>query len=424
MARSLLDLCNRMREHWSNIIGRLKDFANHAGKAFVQISWAVLTAFGKATWPPISATLMLFVLFLISFGPAVILLRAFNPADEFEFHNMFWQYIIEPSSALIREKFEDLYRWFGGFAPLISVASSLSLLGYIFTKGIGNLTTILGRFPCMVRGIAFDLCLINHPRQPSLTYKYKKLTLRSKISKIILESLKTASLFSLMLVTVIGSILATIWSLNYPEENDGVKSIVVEYSPTEQITVPILQWQDQGQLSTFDGICLDSDQIRILKKFEAWLLSFADTYPVTLEIEIRGYASVAPVSSMIGYSGSDAFNLDIANSRAATVIAFLLDSEIDRKEWPCRCYEERFDQSWIEANMDRDGDRMRQYPKEHQKFRIVHHPWDTYDQMIRLKPEDDGTFLLRKSSNEYRNRSVDAIFRITKLVADNPARSQ
>ena len=411
MARSLMDLLNRLRESLSNSVYALSALAIRTGKRFKVILLATAVISGKAFLPLLGAMCLLMILFTISFLPAVVLLRAVNVLPE---TSSYWLgNVIETLSDFVTEKFSNLYQKIGNFGTFLSVISSLSLLGYIFTNGLNHLKTQAGVFATIFKEVVLEIWLIYHPVMTRKNLGIQQNITHSKIKDILFNIARTSALLCLIILALISSVIATKWSLSSGTRGAGIETILVEYSPSEQMTIPVVYWQMQGQLDSLDGICLTSGQIERLKEFESWLLKFASTYSLEFEIEVRGYASVAPVSSTSGHSGSDAFNRDIANRRAATVIAFFLDNNEDREEWPCRCYNERFDQSWIKEKMDSSWYRDRQYYRHIGRFGVIYRPWDSYDEMIRLRPGDDGSIFSRRVDNEYRNRSVEFIVRIT-----------
>ena len=176
----------------------------------------------------------------------------------------------------------------------------------------------------------------------------------------------------------------------------------------EKGTIFSLVFPSQGNLRTKKGICPADDGVtmRWLREFRAALA----TCPVPekkngngLKLEVRAYASMAPVIFDGSDDRSDEFNCEIANQRAEAVARLLVAEE--------ECFNSDYCKTNVGSAERPCGPAEDAGPLSRPNFSVRYVQWDSFEEMRKKRPMNDGTMEKRRHKAEFLNRSVHIIVR-------------
>ena len=247
-----------------------------------------------------------------------------------------------------------------------------------------------------------------------------------------LESLKLVSaVLILCIIFVCGYI-----TLKEPDKVDDRSVIVLSdfsssYQPEEGTPQPeegtqiSLYYRSQGDLEKKKGICPeDSSLVEWLTLFKQALSECSENKQVGLKI--RAFASTAPVTEKGRPKPekvkSDTFNYQIANERAEALIYFLMSE--DPKSYTLRKCQDALNGGWIwgRAKSDSTGSTW-----VGEGFKVTYKPWLSHAEMTDAKLVKDGSWIARRPSLEFLNRTVEIIIEeggcLTKAV-DNAEKAE
>lgn len=155
---------------------------------------------------------------------------------------------------------------------------------------------------------------------------------------------------------------------------------------------------DNGSLKGLKGICPDQSQIAWLEEFKKAVIACAKSADRPLLLNVRGFASIAPVASN-GTKSSDDGNLAIANRRGRLIAQFLADEREDFGD--CKSEVEKLcpgKETGDEDCLSKDG-----------KYIVRYRNWPNYRTMRRSSPVNDGDRLPPRSRMEFLNRTVHIV---------------
>ena len=186
----------------------------------------------------------------------------------------------------------------------------------------------------------------------------------------------------------------------HPSQSDTLEEPLIVYS---------LAYPEQGKPDTKEGICPDSRTSEWLNEFKAAIVEYSQNES-RLQLEVRGFSSVAPVPEAGNCESSNQCNCDIANERAEAVVGFLTSDDscenfLSRRKWqspgddPCIRPEREF-RLGLPDGLD---------------FDVTYRPWQSYEEMTRYKPINDGpSGGQRRAAVEFLSRGVQI------MVKTNP----
>lgn len=173
------------------------------------------------------------------------------------------------------------------------------------------------------------------------------------------------------------------------------------------VAVPVLKegvvfavgYPDDGSLVDNTGICPDTSQAAWLEEFKEAVnacAKLADRPPL---LNVRGFASIAPVVSTRGGS-SDEDNLEIANRRGRVIARFLADERENLDD--CNPEVENICASGRETA---DGD----CTSKDGTYFVRYRDWPNYRGMRRSSPVNDGGRPSPRYRVEFLNRTVHIV---------------
>ena len=156
-------------------------------------------------------------------------------------------------------------------------------------------------------------------------------------------------------------------------------------------------YPDDANLADNKGICPDPSQIAWLEEFKKAIVACAKPADTPLRLNVRGFASIAPVASK-GAESSDESNLAIANRRGR-VIARFLAAETENFE---RCDSELICPPGRQTG---DGDCL----AKDGSYIVRYRDWPNYRTMRRFSPANDGGRPTPRYRVEFLNRAVHIV---------------
>ena len=178
-------------------------------------------------------------------------------------------------------------------------------------------------------------------------------------------------------------------------------------SPIKWDTQFSLFYRD-GNLKTKRGICPEGGNLQRLRSFKADISDTLQVKRQSLRLEVRGFASAAPVKvDGGGREGSDSSNLRIANERAVAIFHHLT-SDIPRSDSLAfeKCNQDLT--NWNRKLSDRNSKEA-----ESANYDIGYSHWESYEEMVKFKPAEDDSSKgrPRQPDLEVFNRSVQIIIK-------------
>lgn len=173
----------------------------------------------------------------------------------------------------------------------------------------------------------------------------------------------------------------------------------------EPLVVYSLAYPGQGYRSTNAGICPDPRTSEWLQEFKKAIGEYSRNEPrLQVEVEVRGFSSVAPVAGADCRNRSDQCNCDIANKRAEAVVGFLTSDDY-------LCEAVLNEQRWKSPGDDPCLRPKREFKLSTQDgFDVIYRPWQSYEEMTRHKPINDGlSDGQRRPAVEFLSRAVQII---------------
>ena len=174
----------------------------------------------------------------------------------------------------------------------------------------------------------------------------------------------------------------------------------------EPLVVYSLAYPEQGDRDEKAGICPDSRAAEWLNELKAAVVEYSQDSPDSprLQLEVRGFSSVAPVADEAGSRHrSNQFNCDIANERAEAVVGFLTSDD--------SCEDALNEQRWQSPGNNPCLRPKTEYEFSTQDgFDVIYRPWQSYEEMTRHKPINDGlSGGQRRPAVEFLSRAVQII---------------
>ena len=155
-------------------------------------------------------------------------------------------------------------------------------------------------------------------------------------------------------------------------------------------------YAENGNLKNNTGICPDPSQIAWLREFKKSIAACGNETDSPLQLQVRGFASIAPLISEETVSSEDG-NLEIANQRGR-IIARFLAFENETFEC-CGPTEEPF----CAPGMEGDNGEC---SVDTGNYIVTYRDWSTHEEMRKFSPVDDGGRPTPRYSMEFLNRSV------------------
>lgn len=178
----------------------------------------------------------------------------------------------------------------------------------------------------------------------------------------------------------------------------------------EPLIVYSLAYLEQGKPDTKEGICPDSRTLEWLNEFRTAIVEYSQNES-RLQLEVRGFSSVAPVTEAGNCKSSNQCNCDIANERAEAVVGFLTSKD--------SCEDFLSDRKWQSPGDDPcirpDGEYRLGLP-DGLDFDVIYRPWQSYEEMTHHKPINDGP------SGGQRRPAVEFLSRGVQIIVKNTAR--
>lgn len=177
----------------------------------------------------------------------------------------------------------------------------------------------------------------------------------------------------------------------------------------EPLVVYSLAYPDQGDRDEKKGICPDPMTSEWLNEFKAAIAKYSKDES-RLQLEVRGFSSVAPVAEAGSRNRSNQFNREIANERAEAVVGFLTSGDSCEK-----IFSESRDRKWERQKNNRGEFKFG--IKEGLDFDVTYRPWQSYEEMTRHKPINDGpSGGQRRPAVEFLSRAVQIIVKHSTLA--------
>ena len=179
--------------------------------------------------------------------------------------------------------------------------------------------------------------------------------------------------------------------------------------PDKKSSVFFLFYPPEGDLKTKKGICPDKESLKNLSKFKSAIAECSENGP-RLEIEVRAFASIAPVKVDGNDDCSDLLNCEIANQRAEAVVGMLIEEQEDLNFENCKTilrdnkYGRQPGKLCTRETNDCNSLRLKS-----KHFDVIYSPWHSYKKMIDARPADDGTLSSRRQKAEFLNRVVQIV---------------
>lgn len=176
------------------------------------------------------------------------------------------------------------------------------------------------------------------------------------------------------------------------EDGLAIKEAVVGY---------LVFHPEQGSLKTKKGICPNEWNTKWLEMVKAATAQCSKSGR-RVRLEVRGFSSIAPID-VPGISEmppgelqdrSRQYNLDVANERAEAVVEILTSKD---------------NIAFENCASILTKDNLRRGLKEGEDFDVVYARWDSYDDMMEVRPVHDGSPEQRQRRVELFNRSVQIL---------------
>lgn len=179
------------------------------------------------------------------------------------------------------------------------------------------------------------------------------------------------------------------------KDNDTLEESPVVYS---------LVYPPQANLRTKVGICPDSKALEWLNLFKAAIVEYSQDRP-RLHLEVKGFSSAAPVAAAGSYDQSNLSNCEIANERAEAVVGILTSDDSCENVLGDSKWQRRGDEPCIRRSKEFNFG-----SQEGLAFDVTYRPWQSYEEMTRDKPVNDGlSGSGPRSAIEFLNRGVQII---------------
>ena len=194
---------------------------------------------------------------------------------------------------------------------------------------------------------------------------------------------------------------------NFAAWQDQVKGMHSQPAKTleEPLVVYSLAYPEQGRRKIKAGICPDSRASEWLNEFKAAVVEYSrDSQDgPRLQLEVRGLSGVAQVTEAACRNRSDQCNCDIANERAEAVVGFLTSDD--------SCTDVLNEQRWESPGNDPCLRPKKEFKLSTQHgFDVIYRPWQSYEEMMRHKPINDG------SSDGKRRPAVEFLRRAVQIM--------
>ena len=177
----------------------------------------------------------------------------------------------------------------------------------------------------------------------------------------------------------------------------------------EPLVVYSLAYRDQGDRESKKGICPDPMTSEWLNEFKAAIAKYSRGDESRLQLEVRGFSSVAPVAEAGSRNRSNQLNREIANERAEAVVGFLTSGDSCEK-----VFSESKDSKWKRQKNNRGEFKFG--IEEGLDFDVTYRPWQSYEEMTRHKPINDGP------SGGQRRPAVEFLSRAVQIIVKNALR--
>lgn len=191
------------------------------------------------------------------------------------------------------------------------------------------------------------------------------------------------------------SVVATVREAKRPSDEGQADHRAGVYSFREGVVFAV-GYTDDGSVTGNEGICPDQSQIAWLEEFKKAVVACAERAAPPLRLNVRGFASIAPV----GAESSDEGNLAIANRRGRVIARFLADESENfadcKPDEPISC---------PPSSETGDGDCL----AKGGSYIVRYRDWPNYRAMRRFSPADDGGRPAPHYPLEFLNRTVHIV---------------
>lgn len=179
--------------------------------------------------------------------------------------------------------------------------------------------------------------------------------------------------------------------------------------PNKKSSVYFLFYPPEGDLNTKKGICPDKESLKNLSNFKSAIAECSGNGP-RLEIEVKAFASIAPVKVDGKGDCSDLLNCEIANQRAEAVVGMLVGGQenLDFENCKTMLRDNKFGRQ-PEKLCTRETNIRKSLRLTNKHFDVIYSPWPNYKTMIDARPVDDGTLSSRRHKAEFLNRAVQIV---------------